>query len=34
MIKAEDVVYEYSRRDDDENVESIESGIDHVSLQI
>ena len=34
MIKAEDVVYEYIRRDADENVESIETAIDHVSLQI
>jgi energy-coupling factor transporter ATPase len=34
MIKAEDVMYEYIRRDADDNVESIDTALDHVSLQI
>ena len=34
IIKAEDVVYEYIRRDEDGNVEGINTAVNHVSLDI
>lgn len=34
IVKARDVVYEYIRRDDDGNVEAIETALDHVNLDV